>query len=89
MQKTSSLRVRIDAQAKALLQTAADLRQVSVSDYVRSVIVPQAAREIAAAKSQPIAMTPDEQLQFSQALSQTPKLTKAQKELGKIMRGEA
>jgi uncharacterized protein (DUF1778 family) len=89
MQKTSSLMVRLDEQSKALLTAAADLRQVSVSNYVRSVMIQQASRELAAAQSQTIAMTPDEQLQFWQALSKPPKLTKAQKELGKIMRGEA
>ncbi len=89
MQKTSTIMVRLDEQAKALLTAAADLRQVSVSDYVRSVMIQQASRELAAAQSQTIAMTPDEQLPFWQALSKPPKLTKAQKELGKIMRGEA
>jgi uncharacterized protein (DUF1778 family) len=89
MQKTSTIMVRLDEQAKALLTAAADLRQVSVSDYVRSVMIQQASRELAAAQSQTIAMTPDEQLPFWQALSKLPKLTKAQKELGKIMREEA
>lgn len=89
MQKTSTIMVRLDEQAKALLTAAADLRQVSVSDYVRSVMIQQASRELAAAQSQTIAMTPDEQLPFWQALSKPPKLTKAQKELGKIMREEA
>lgn len=89
MQKSYSLMVRLDEQAKTLLHTAAGLRRVSVSDYVRSVMVQQASREVAAAESQTIALTPDEQLQFWQALSKPPKLTTAQKELGRIMRGEA
>ena len=69
--------------------TAAEMRRVSVSDYVRSVVVRQAEREVAAAKSQTIAMTADEQLQFWTALAKPPKLTKSQKALGAIMRGEA
>lgn len=89
MQKSSSLMVRLDGESKALLTAAAELRQVSVSDYVRSVMVQQATRELAAAEAQTVAMTPDEQIQFWNALSKTPKLTKAQKELGAIMRGEA
>lgn len=89
MQKTSSLMVRMDEQSKALLTAAAELRQVSVSDYVRSVMVQQASREVAAADAKTIAMTPDEQLQFWNALAKPPKLTKAQKELSAIMRGEA
>ncbi len=89
MQKTSSLMVRMDEDSKALLTAAAALRQVSVSDYVRSVMVQQASRELAAADAKTIAMTPDEQLQFWNALAKPPKLTKSQKELGAIMRGEA
>lgn len=89
MQKTSSLMVRLDEHSKALLAAAANLRQVSVSDYVRSVMVQQAAREVAAAKSKTIALTADEQQRFWQALSSPPKLTKAQKSLGAVMRGEA
>ncbi|WP_417746907.1 DUF1778 domain-containing protein [Rosistilla oblonga] len=89
MQKTSSLMVRLDEQSKATLSAAAELRRISVSDYVRSVVVGQAERELAAAQSQTIAMTAEEQLQFWNALAKPPKLSKAQKELGAIMRGEA
>ena len=88
MQKTSSLMVRLDEQSKAMLTAAAELRRISVSDYVRSVVVGQAERELAAAESRMIAMTPDEQLEFWNALSKPPKLTKAQKGLGAIMRGD-
>ncbi|MCA9215609.1 MAG: DUF1778 domain-containing protein [Planctomycetales bacterium] len=80
--------VRLDAESKAILTAAAELRQVSVSDYVRSVMVQQASRELAAAESQTIAMTPDEQMEFWNALTKTPKLTASQKDLGAIMRGE-
>lgn len=88
MQKTSSLMVRMDEDSKALLTAAAELRQMSVSDYVRSVMVQQASRELAAADVKTIAMTPDEQLRFWNALAKPAKLTKSQKELGAIMRGE-
>ena len=89
MQKNSSLMVRLDEEAKELLAAAAQLRKVSVSDYVRTVMLEQASREVSAAATQTLAMTPDEQLKFWEALSATPKLTKAQKALGAIMRGEA
>jgi uncharacterized protein (DUF1778 family) len=89
MQKNSSLMVRLDEESKALLSAAADLRRVSVSEYVRSLVVGQAKREVAAAQSHTIAMTADEQLQFWNALAKPPKLTKAQKGLGAIMRGDA
>ncbi|XZE17664.1 DUF1778 domain-containing protein [Pirellulaceae bacterium SH449] len=89
MQKNSSLMVRLDEESKALLASAAELRKVSVSDYVRSIVVGQARRELAAAEARMISLTPEEQLQFWTALSKPPKLTKAQKQLGKMMRGES
>jgi uncharacterized protein (DUF1778 family) len=88
MQKTGSLMVRLDEDAKATLTAAAELRRTSVSEYVRSVMMQQAARDLAAAESQTIAMTSDDQLKFWKALAKTPRLTKAQKHLGEIMRGE-
>ena len=84
----SPLMVRLDEQSKAYLSEAAQLRQISVSDYVRTVTVSQARREVEAARSQTISLTPDEQLAFWTALSAPPKLTKRQKKLGAIMRGE-
>ena len=83
------LMVRLDAEGKAFLAQAAELRRISVSDYVRTVTVPQARAEVFAAREQTIALTPDEQLAFWQALSATPKLTPAQRRLGKAMRGES
>jgi uncharacterized protein (DUF1778 family) len=81
--------VRLDEQSKRCLTEAAGLRHISVSDYVRSVTVPQARREIQAASAQVVALTPDEQLEFWNALNQEPVLTKTQRRLGAIMRGEA
>jgi uncharacterized protein (DUF1778 family) len=81
--------VRLDAEGKAFLARAAELRRISVSDYVRTVTVPQARAEVLAAREQTIALTPDEQLAFWQALSATPKLTPAQRRLGRAMRGES
>jgi uncharacterized protein (DUF1778 family) len=81
--------VRLDNESKAALAEAAQLRQISVSDYVRTVLVPQARRELRASREQTIALTPEEQLAFWQALNEPPKLTKAQRRLAAIMRGEA
>ena len=89
MQKSSSLMVRLDEESKTVLAAAAELRRVSISDYVRSVVLGQATRELAAAEAHTIAMTEHEQLEFWKALAKPPKVTKAQKELGAIMRGEA
>ena len=84
----SPLMVRLDVAGKAILAEAARLRRVSMSDYVRTVTVAQAAREVEAAKTQTLAMTPAEQLAFWQALSEPPVLTPAQRKLGDLMRGK-
>jgi uncharacterized protein (DUF1778 family) len=86
--KPSPLMVRLDEEGKSVLARAAELRGISLSDYVRTVTVPQARKEVDAAGEQVIALTPDEQLAFWTALAQPVKLTVAQKQLGKLMRGE-
>ena len=85
----SPLMVRLDSQSKTLLAAAAELRQVSLSDYVRTVTVAQAQREVRAARDRTIAMTADEQLAFWNALNEPVKLTPAQRRLGAILRGES
>lgn len=85
--KSSSLMVRMDDDSKRVLAEAAGLRGISVSDYVRTVTVAQARREVSSAQEQTILMTPAEQLAFWQALQAPVKLTAAQKRLGKLMRG--
>lgn len=85
----SPLMVRLDAESKSALVAAAELRHVSVSDYVRTVTVAQAQREVIAARDRIIAMTPDEQLAFWNALHEPVKLTPAQRRLGAMMRGES
>lgn len=86
--KTSPLMVRLDAESKRSLAAAAELRRISVSDYVRAVTVPQAQREVRAARENVIRLSPEEQLALWTALNEPPKLTAAQKRLGAIMRGE-
>jgi uncharacterized protein (DUF1778 family) len=86
---TRPLMVRLDEESKGFLTRAAELRRISVSDYVRAVTVAQARREVRSAGEQVIALAPDEQLAFWQALNRPPQLTKAQKKLGSIMRGES
>ena len=84
-----SLMVRLDEQSKAYLVRAAALRGISLSDYVRTVTVAQARREVRSARAQTVALTPEEQLAFWTALAAPPELTEAQRQLGAIMRGEA
>lgn len=86
-EKASPLMVRLDAESKQALAAAAELRRISVSDYVRTVTVAQARREVASARDQTILLSPDEQLAFWQALNAPAKLTPAQKRLGAIIRG--
>lgn len=86
---TSPLMVRLDAESKACLTRAAELRRISVSDYVRTVTLAQARREVLAASEQTIALSPDEQAAFWTSLSETPKLTAAQRRFASVMRGEA
>ena len=81
--------VRLDDASKSILGRAAELRGISVSDYVRAVTVPQARKEVAAAREQTVALTPEEQLAFWNALSESPVLTEQQKRLGAAMRGES
>jgi uncharacterized protein (DUF1778 family) len=83
-----SLKLDLDQESKNFLTKAAELRRISVSDYVRVVIVPQARREVCAACEQVIVLSPEDQLSLWSALNETPKLTPAQKRLGKMMRGE-
>jgi uncharacterized protein (DUF1778 family) len=80
--------VRFDDDSKTCLSQAAKLRGISLSDYVRTVTVPQARREVLAAREQTLAMTPEEQLAFWNALAAPPTPTVPQKRLGAIMRGE-
>ena len=85
--KSSPLMVRLDAESKQALASAAELRRISISDYVRTITVAQARREVASARDQTIQLSPDEQLAFWRALNAPSKLTPAQKRLGAIMRG--
>ncbi len=81
--------VRLDAASKQALAAAAELRRISISDYVRTVTVAQARREVASSRDQTIQLSPDEQLAFWQALQTPPRLTAAQKQLGAMMQGRS
>jgi uncharacterized protein (DUF1778 family) len=84
---TRTIMVRLDEESKEVLTRAAQLRRISVSDYVRQVSVAQARKEVVAVSEQTITMTPDEQLAFWIALDSPVELTSAQRDLGKVMRG--
>ena len=88
MAKSNQLMIRMDEDSKSYVAQAAELRKVSISDYVRMVTVTQARREVNQAEENTIALTPEEQLAFWNALNTPRKLTKKQRELGRIIRGD-
>jgi uncharacterized protein (DUF1778 family) len=77
--------VRLDEESKALLEQAAQMRELSVSDYVRSVVVAHAKKEVQAPEQHFLALTPEEQLAFWTALSKPVRLSAAQRRLGRLM----
>ena len=86
--KDASLMVRVDRASKALITSAAGMRGSSTSDSVRTVVVGHARRELEEARTKVIVLSPDEQLAFWTALQKPAKLTKRQRRLGELMRGE-
>ena len=88
-QAHTPLMVRLDGESKECLVRAAELRRISISDYVRQVAIGQARREVESARAQTVALTADEQLAFWNALREPVELSAAQRRLGAVMRGEA
>lgn len=80
--------IRVDRTSKGIIAKAARLRGVSASDYVRTVVVSEARREIKEFQSQTVMLSPQDQLAFWQALQAPAPLTRRQRELGRLMRGE-
>lgn len=87
-QKTANLMVRVDRSSKEVIAHAARIRGVSASDYVRSVVVAQAKKEVEEARTRTLLLTPEEQLAFWQALDGPAEPSARQRELGRLMRGE-
>ena len=85
---STTLMVRLDPAGKSCIAKAAKLRHISVSDYVRSVTIAQAEREVRAAGERLIVLAPHEQLAFWNALNEAPVLTDSQQGLAALMRGE-
>jgi uncharacterized protein (DUF1778 family) len=84
--KDANLLVRFDRGAKSLVQQAASLRGLTVSDYVRSRIVPMAKQEVDEASTGVLRLPKEAQIAFWQALQRPPASTKAQRALGKLVR---
>ncbi|MBI2897872.1 MAG: DUF1778 domain-containing protein [Deltaproteobacteria bacterium] len=86
--KAENLMVRVDRGTKDVITRAARLRGVSASDYVRSVVLSQARRDVEEARTRTIVLDPEQQLAFWLALSQPESPTVRQRKLGRVMRGE-
>ena len=86
---TRTLNMRLDAAGKEAIARAAALRRISISDYIRAVLVTQAERETAASRSGVIALSRAEQTEFWNALQAPANPTPRQRRLGRLMRGVA
>jgi uncharacterized protein (DUF1778 family) len=84
--KDANLLVRFDRSGKTLVQRAAAARGLSVSDYVRTRIVPMARQDIAEADTGVLRLPREDQISFWQALQHPPAPTPAQRRLGELVR---
>jgi uncharacterized protein (DUF1778 family) len=84
--RDESLLVRVDRRSKALLRKAAAAKGLSVSDYVRSRMVPIARQDIVEADTGVLKLSTDDQIALWRALQSPPPPTSAQRALGKLIR---
>lgn len=84
--RDESLLVRVDRRSKALLRKAADARGLTVSDYVRSRIVPLARQDVIEAATGVLKLGRDGQIALWHALQNPPPPTPVQRALGKIIK---
>jgi uncharacterized protein (DUF1778 family) len=78
--------VRFDAAAKALVKRAAASRGVTVSDYVRSRILPLARQDVVESDTGVLRLSREDQIAFWLALQDPPPPTEAQRRLGRLVR---
>ena|SRR5215472_13817384 len=84
--KDANLLVRFDRSDKVLVQRAAHLRGLTVSDYVRSKILPLARQDIEEVNFNVLRLPKADQIAFWRALQHPPALSKTQKALGRLVR---
>lgn len=84
--KQANLLVRFDSSGKALIRRAAAVRGLSVSDYVRTRILPLARQDVEEAESGVLRLSREDQIAFWQALQNPPPPTEAQRRLGELIR---
>ncbi len=84
--RDESLLVRVDRRSKALLRKAAEVRGLTVSDYVRSRIVPLARQDVLEADTGVLRLDRESQIALWRALQNPPAPTRAQRSLGKLIK---
>lgn len=84
--KDANLLVRFDKQSKLLVQRAAMTRGLSVSDYVRSRILPLAQQDLLEAETQMLRLPKEAQIAFWRALQEVAPPTPVQRKLGALIR---
>ena len=84
--KDATLLMRLDRASKETVQQAAKVQGLSVSDYVRSRVLPLAKQEMEEARTGVLRLPKREQLAFWQALQSPPAPHPAQRALGKLIR---
>ncbi len=84
--KSANVLVRFDAKRKAKVRRAAELRGLSVSDYVRSRIVDIAERDLEEARTGVLRLRREDQVALWRALQNPPPPSRAQRALGALVR---
>jgi uncharacterized protein (DUF1778 family) len=84
--KDANVLVRFDRRAKALIQKAARHRGLTLSDYVRSRIVPMAQQDVEEATTGVLRHGREDQIALFRALQRPQAPTAAQKALGRLVR---
>jgi uncharacterized protein (DUF1778 family) len=84
--KNANLLVRFESETKSLVLKAASLRGLSLSDYVRTRIIPLARQDVDEAETGVLRLAKQDQIAFWQALQHPALPTRAQRELGKLVR---
>ncbi len=83
--RDESLLVRVDRRSKALLRKAATAKGLSVSDYVRSRVVPLARQDLIEADTGVMKLSRDDQVALWRALQNPRPPTAAQRALGRLI----
>lgn len=84
--KTANVLIRFDAKRKARVRRAAELRGLTVSDYIRTRIDSIVDRDLEEAETGVLRLSREDQIALWRALQNPPPPTKQQRELGALIR---